>query len=150
ARGLAAIPAVPVRSRDEIGTLAAAFNRMAADLARAEGHLVEASKFAFAGELAAGVAHEVRTPLGVLRSSTQLLERSLEIHDDESRELLHLMRDEVDRIEHVVSGLLELARPRDLQLEATPIGPILLRAVEFIEVQAREKGVAITCRAADR
>ena len=103
-RGGGPPPIVRLRSRDEIGTLTAAFNRMAVDLRRAERELVDAAKFAFVGELAAGVAHEVRTPLGVLRSSAQLLERSLDAKDDEARELLQLLRDEVDRIERVVSG----------------------------------------------
>jgi signal transduction histidine kinase len=142
-RGGTAVAAVPVRSRDEIGTLAAAFNRMGVDLRRAERELVEAAKFAFVGELAAGVAHEVRTPLGVMRSSTQLLERSLEAKDDEMRELLQLLRDEVDRIERVVSGLLELARPRTLQLTACALGQIVFRAADFVDAQAREHGVVL-------
>ena len=142
-------PPIAVRSGDEIGTLAAAFNRMAADLGRAEHRLVEAAKFAFVGELAAGVAHEVRTPLGVLRSSTQLLERTLPSPDDETRELLHLVRDEVDRIEGVVSGLLELGRPRELRIEAASLGPILWRAADFVDAQAKEKGVAVVRRQGD-
>jgi signal transduction histidine kinase len=116
---------------------------MSVDLRRAERELVEAAKFAFVGELAAGVAHEVRTPLGVLRSSAQLLERSLEAKDDEARELLHLVREEVDRIERVVSGLLELARPRELRPEPAPVGQIVFRAADFVEAQAREKGISI-------
>ena len=135
--------AVAVRSRDEIGILAEAFNRMAADLKRAERELVDAAKFSFVGELASGVAHEVRTPLGVLRSSAQILERTLPVRDDESRELLRMLRDEVDRIERVVSSLLNLGRPREKHIEATPLGPILSRAVAFVEPQAREKQLAL-------
>jgi signal transduction histidine kinase len=142
-RGDGPPPAVVVRTRDEIGTLAAAFNRMAVDLAAAERRLVDAAKFAFVGELAAGVAHEVRTPLGVLRSSTQLLARSYAPPDAESRELLQIMRDEVDRVERVVSGLLELGRPRELRLEAAALGAIVFRAADFVEAQARGAGVAL-------
>jgi len=145
-RGHPSIPTVPVRSRDELGALATAFNRMAADLTRAEVRLVEAAKFAFVGELAAGVAHEVRTPLGVLRTSAQLLERSLQTTDEETRELLHLLREEVDRIAGVVSGLLELGRPRELRLEPARLGQVLGRAADFAEMQARAKGVTITRR----
>jgi two-component system, NtrC family, sensor histidine kinase HydH len=138
---------VSVRSRDEIGALTAAFNRMATDLKRAERELVDAAKFSFAGELAAGVAHEVRTPLGVLRSSTQLLERSLEVKDEDSRELLRLLRDEVDRIERVVSALLELGRPREMHTAPSPLGQIVLRAADFVDAQARQKHVTIRRRA---
>lgn len=139
----APVPTVTVRTGDEIGALAAAFNRMASDLGRAERRLADAAKFAFVGELAAGVAHEVRTPLGVLRSATQLLERTLHAPDEESRELLHMLRDEVDRIERVVSGLLELGRPRELRLESAPLGQILWRAADLVGVQARERAITI-------
>jgi len=148
-RGARPASIVPVRSRDEIGTLAAAFNRMAADLKRAERELVDAAKFSFVGELAAGVAHEVRTPLGVLRSSTQLLERSLEVKDDESRELLRLLRDEVDRIERVVSALLELGQPRVMRPEPVPLGQILFRTADFVDAQARQKHITIRRRTTD-
>ena len=66
-----------VRSRDEIGQLAGAFNGMAADLQRAQDDLVAAAKFASVGEIAAGLAHEIRTPLGIMRGSAQMLEPAL-------------------------------------------------------------------------
>ncbi len=146
-RGARPSDPVLVRSRDEVGTLTSAFNRMAADLKRAERELADAAKFSFVGELAAGVAHEVRTPLGVLRSSAQLLERSLEVKDDEAHELLHLLQDEVDRIERVVSALIELGRPREMHPEPSPLGQILFRAVDFVDAQARQKHIAIHRRA---
>jgi len=146
-RGAGPAPTVPLRSADEIGTLTSAFNRMSIDLRRAERELVDAAKFAFVGELAAGVAHEVRTPLGVLRSSAQLLERSLEPKDEESRELFQILRAEVDRIERVVSELLELGRPRELRPERTALGHVVFRAADFVEVQAREKRVSVVRRA---
>ncbi len=142
-RGGGPAPTVALRSGDEIGTLTSAFNRMSVDLRRAEHELVDAAKFAFVGELAAGIAHEVRTPLGVLRSSAQLLERSLEPKDEESRELFQLLRAEVDRIERVVSELLELGRPRQLRPEPTPLGHVVFRAADFVEAQAREKRVSV-------
>ncbi|MGH8442162.1 MAG: ATP-binding protein, partial [Nevskiaceae bacterium] len=142
-RGERPAGAVAVRSSDEIGILAEAFNRMATDLKRAERELVDAAKFSFVGELASGVAHEVRTPLGVLRSSAQILERTLPVRDDESRELLRMLRDEVDRIERVVSSLLNLGRPREKHIESTAIEPILARAAAFVDAQAREKQVTV-------
>ncbi len=143
------VPVVAVRSRDEIGSLALAFNRMGRDLERAERELVDAAKFSFAGELAAGVAHEVRTPLGVMRSAAQLLERSLEPRDDEARELLNLLRDEVDRIDRVVSALLELGRPRQMQPEPAALGQIVFRAADFVETQARQRRISIQRSACD-
>jgi signal transduction histidine kinase len=141
-RGDAAAQQVPVRTDDEVGTLATAFNRMASELEQAQRDLVEASKFAFVGELAAGVAHEVRTSLGVLRSSAQILEGSLPADAGaDTVELAQLMRAEVDRLGGVVNDLLSLSRPRTLHLEEMPIAEPVRRAVELLEPQAREAGI---------
>lgn len=134
---------VPVRSQDEIGQLAESFNRMASELKRAQDDLLVAAKFAFVGEVAAGVAHEVRTPLGIMRSSAQLVGRSLPADRAESRELVDTIIDEVDRLDRVVAGLLELARPHEHLFEATLLKPVLERALDFIDAQAREKSVAV-------
>jgi len=137
-------PPVPIRSHDEIGTLAAAFNTMGTALRRAQEDLLAAAKFAFVGEVAAGVAHEVRTPLGILRSSAQMLARSLPADQGQSAELVDMIVGEVDRIDRVVAGLLEAARPRAPLLEPTRLAPFLARAIDFIEPQAQEKRVTIT------
>lgn len=142
-RGERPIAAIPVRSGDEVGTLTEAFNRMASDLARVEHELVEAAKFSFVGQLAAGIAHEVRTPLGVMRSSAQLLAQSPELKNEESRELLQLLQDEVDRVDGVVSALLDLGRPRQVHAQPTPLGALLLRAAKFVEAQASQKRISI-------
>jgi len=134
---------VEVRSRDEIGQLAAAFNTMTAELKCAQDDLLTASKFAFVGEVAAGVAHEVRTPLGILRSSAQILARSVPAADPEGAELVQMIIEEVDRLDRVVGGLLELARPREPLVEPTPLAPLLARALDFADGQAREKNISI-------
>jgi signal transduction histidine kinase len=142
---------VPVRGADEIGVLASSFNDMASRLDRTQRDLVEAEKFAFVGELAAGVAHEIRTSLGVLASSAQILERSLPAGASaESAELAQMVRAEVARLGGVVNDLLNL-RGRPLRLEAVAVSEVLGRAVEFVSPQAREKGVrvAFTPLAAD-
>jgi len=51
--------------------------------------------------------------------------------------------EEVDRLDRVVAGLLELARPRALVIEPTPLAPVLGRALDFVEGQAREKDITL-------
>ena len=143
-RGETTTGSVPVRSEDEVGTLAVAFNEMAAELDQAQRHLVEAEKFAFVGELAAGVAHEIRTALGVLRTSAQMLERSLPRDSGaEATELAQMIRAEVDRLAGVANDLLTLDRARPLHLERVRISEPVLRAVDFVAPQARQRGIRI-------
>ena len=144
ARGDASRREVPVRSEDEVGTLASAFNQMASDLDRAQRELVEAEKFAFVGELASGVAHQIRTSLGVLGSSAQILERSLPKDTEGSAgELAQMIREEVGRLGDVVDDLLTLDRARPLRLEVVPISQPVFRAADFVGPQAQAKGIRI-------
>jgi signal transduction histidine kinase len=135
---------VPVRTEDEVGAVAESFNQMASELDQAQRDLVEAEKFAFVGELAAGIAHEIRTALGVLGSSAQMLERSLpEEGGAEAAELAGMIRAEVGRLGGVVNDLLTLDRVRPLELEAVRASELLTRAAEFVAPQASEKGVTL-------
>jgi signal transduction histidine kinase len=143
ASGEATVPVVSTTSRDEVGELAAAFNQMAVDLRRAQSEVLEAAKFAFVGELAAGVAHQVRTALGVLRSSAQLLAPARDSSDAETRELIQIMHDELDHLAAVVNQLVNLGRPRELAIEPTGLAGVVARAAEFVDPQARAKGVTI-------
>jgi signal transduction histidine kinase len=134
---------VTVRSHDEIGTLASSFNTMAGELARAQEDLLVAAKFAFVGEIAAGIAHEVRTPLGIMRGSAQMLARAVPPEHPECGELAEMIIGEVDRLGRVVTGLLELARPRSPSFEPTALAAVLDRALDFLAGQAREKGIVV-------
>ena len=134
---------IPVGSSDEIGELAAAFNAAATDLQRARDDLVIASKLAFVGELAAGMAHEIRTPLGILRSSAQMLGRQGGSSVERREELVAMIIDEVDRLDRVVTGLTDLARPHELQIRTTHLDEVLGRVLDFVAGQAVERGIVV-------
>jgi len=145
-----AMPMVRTELRDEVGELAAAFNQMTVDLRRAETQLLEAEKFALVGEVAAGMAHEVRTTLGVLRSSAQLLQPMLESEGGEAAELVEIMLEEVQRLDGVIAGLLTRGRPRPLLLEPLHLSGPVFRAVDFAAPKARSKSVTIAKIDADQ
>jgi signal transduction histidine kinase len=137
---------LPVRTHDEIGQLTTAFNAMAGDLRQAQDDLVAAAKLASVGEIAAGLAHEIRTPLGIMRGSAQMLGRSLGEEGRRTSELVDMIVGEVDRLERVVVALIELGRPHQPSIEETLIEPLLMRAVEFVSGQATSQHVTITHR----
>lgn len=137
---------VVASSHDEIGELATSFNRMASDLTRARDDLLSASRLALLGELAAGMAHEIRTPLGIVRSSAQLLGRRIGDGDARNAEMIEMIVSEADRLDRVVGSLLEIARPHEPLLEPTPLGPVLGRALDLLAAQAEERGIAVQRR----
>jgi signal transduction histidine kinase len=138
------LPLLPVRSRNEVGQLTHSFNQMTAELKRSHEETLSAAKFAFAGELAALVAHEVRTPLSVMRSSAQMLADGSTACAADTTELVETIVAEVDRIERVVTGLIQLARPLEQRLEPTRLGELLARAADFVAPGAERQGIRIT------
>src|SRR5262245_12217099 len=98
------------RATGEIGVLASAFRTMTESLSAAQAEALVQSRRAFLGEIAANIAHEVRTPLAVLKTSAQLLARQ-ELPPDERRQLAMHVTAEVDRLNGVVTSLVDLARP---------------------------------------
>ena len=90
--------------------------------------------FATVGELAAGLAHEVRTPVGVIKGAAQYLSREAVPKD---REFLSIIVEEADRLNSVVTEFLEYARPEDRPRRQIPLREPVERALERL---LREKG----------
>ncbi len=107
---------VPVRSRDEVGTLAASFNRMSSALDRAQ-HLRR--------QMTADVAHELRTPLSIIVGHLDAVDEGVLPANGQT---IGIMRDEAVRLSHLIDDLrtLSLADAGELALARTPIEPGLL------------------------
>ena len=81
-------------------------------------------RLASVGRLAAGVAHEIRNPLGSLKGFLQYFQRKLPLNDQD-KAYLSVMMNEVDRLNTVVSNLLEFARPKEPVFEDAQIADML-------------------------
>jgi two-component system, NtrC family, nitrogen regulation sensor histidine kinase GlnL len=99
-----------------------------------EEDLKRADRLALMGTLAAGLAHEVRNPLGGIRGAAQLLRRSVD-GDPSVCEFTDIMIREVDRVNQLIEQLLDLSRPADLELVPVNIHEIL-EDVLLLESQA--------------
>ena len=103
---------IPVRTRDEIGRLAQAFNDMAQELKETRAiqeELRKSERLVTVGEIAAGIAHEIRNPLGVIKNSAQTMKEK-KMKKEEEKELLNFIIEESERLEKVVRDFLQLAR----------------------------------------
>lgn len=105
---------------------------------RLEAELVRASQLSLIGELAAGLAHEIKNPLAGIQGAVDILIRRREVGDDE-RMALEGVRREVVRIDTTVRALLERARPRALKPAPTSLTEVARRAV----VLARDHAASI-------
>ena len=105
-----------VRSSDEIGALAQSFNEMIEKLSVSEKRLVESEKLATAGQMAAGLAHEIRNPLTSIKMLGQVLQGRLK-EEPENHQMLTSMVKEIDRLDGIIKELIERTKPGDLNLE---------------------------------
>ncbi|MEJ2283912.1 MAG: ATP-binding protein [Desulfobacterales bacterium] len=102
-------------------------------------------RLASVGRLAAGVAHEIRNPLSSIKGfATYFKERYQEFPQD--RQTAAIMIQEVDRLNRVVSQLLEFARPVNIKPQKINLNTLIDDSTKLIEKQATEKGIAVKTR----
>jgi signal transduction histidine kinase len=147
---------IPVRRDDEIGRLAAGFNAMCERLQSSQRALIEeqeerrrteeglrkAEHLASVGQLAAGLAHEIGTPLNVIGGRAEALRKKLEGNEVASRNL-SIIVSQIDRISHIVRRVLDFARAREPKVAPTPLDGVVRSVVEFLELQFEQRGVRI-------
>jgi signal transduction histidine kinase len=142
-----AIGVPPDARGGEVGELTKAFVSMIRDIVQTQQNLVRASKLAVVGEMSAVIAHEVRTPLGILRSSAQMLRREAGI-SEEGRELVGFIDSETDRLNRLVSAMLDTARPRAAARTTVDMHTLIHRSIAMLGAQAEKKGVVVSERPA--
>jgi len=122
--------------------------RAAEQLAEANAHLRQAEesvrrsdRLAALGQLSAGLAHELRNPLGTIKTSAEMLHGAVSAENDVAREVAGFISSEVDRTNSLVTRFLQFARPLQLRLEKADLAQALDRAVAMVEQEA--PGIAI-------
>jgi signal transduction histidine kinase len=118
----------------EIHNLAASVNRMTDRLLEERGHLVRAEKMASVGRLAAGVAHEVGNPLGAINGYLHLL-RTAVPGSSEAREALAGLDRESARIDRIVRGLVDYARPKPRNPGEVDLNDAARNVIELLTTQ---------------
>ncbi len=102
---------IDVSTPDEFGALAQQFNAMTAALKEHQSKLLQSEKLASVGRLAAGVAHEINNPLGVILGYVRLMRKRA---DAATNEDLAVIEEETLLCKEIVEGLLDLSRPQQV------------------------------------
>ncbi len=95
----------------------------------------QAERLAALGRLAAGLAHEIRNPLGSISGSVEMVREANELQE-EDRRLLTLVLGEVDRLNDLVTTMLDIGRPRELELASFDLASLAAEVARVAEADA--------------
>jgi two-component system sensor histidine kinase HydH len=112
-----------------IRTQSAKYKAIAEQLTAAEAAMRRSERLAALGQLSAGLAHELRNPLGSIKGSADLLARSASQKDPMAKELAEIISAEVDRTNSLVTRFLDFARPLEPRREPADVADVIDRAV---------------------
>jgi signal transduction histidine kinase len=109
--------------------------RLKEELSRAE-HLSSL------GKLTAGISHEIRNPLGIIRSSAEHLQKKMAQLDPENR-IPQIIVEEAGRLNDIITDFLNYARPKEPKRVACRVEDIIEKNLAFLEAQLKEKGCGV-------
>ncbi|HJV66714.1 MAG TPA: HAMP domain-containing sensor histidine kinase [Geomonas sp.] len=128
---------------EEVEEKVASLNRANAEIVEARNEAIRSEKMASVGLLAAGMAHEIGTPLAAIMGYTGLLAEELS-DDEEKSDYLRRIGVETRRIDRIVRGLLDYARPKGTGIERVELVPLMEKIVELLRAQGALKRLEVS------
>jgi len=109
---------------------------------RLKERLAHAERLSSLGEMAAGISHEIRNPLGIIRSSAELLKKKVAKVDPQNK-IPDIIIEESSRLNRIITDFINYARPRSLNMTPCRVEEVIDKNINFLEAQNREKGYVI-------
>ncbi len=149
------IPSIAESSRDEIGRLTRSMNIMLKrldenkrelkdhisslekanrDLQQAQNEIIRSEKLASVGRLAAGIAHEIGNPIGIILGYLELINKNKST-EDEKKDFLNRVQSEITRVNQIIRQLLDFSRPSNGEPEETHIHELIMNTVAILTPQ---------------
>lgn len=135
---------------DEVGRLADAFNYMIEEvnshinqIREMEEQMRRTESLSALGELSAGMAHEIKNPLGIIKSSADIIKDKSET-DSQNGVLAAAISEEATRLAKILETFLQFARPRPPMMSPCRINEILERAVDLLSTDMSRGSIAIS------
>jgi len=110
---------------------------------RLEDKLNQAERLASLGEMVASVSHEIKNPLGIVRSTAEILNKRLRDQAPGSKHLAEIIITETSRLDDIVREFLDFARPQVPQFSEVQINEIILKVEEFMAPEFSKNGITV-------
>lgn len=144
--GRGEVPPASERGDREVVAVGAALRRLAIDLREREARLVASERMAAVGQLAAGVAHEVNNPIGIIRGYLRTM--IPEAQNAQVQDELRILDEEAQACQRIAEDLLAFARADDLRTDDVEVVEFVTDLVHRLEAAGQLAGADVTVRVA--
>ncbi|MBN2366206.1 MAG: HAMP domain-containing protein, partial [Calditrichaeota bacterium] len=143
---------VPVNSRDEIGDLTQSFNHMVLELQKnreKEKLLQQKEKLASMGQLAAGVAHEVKNPLNAIHLTIDHLKDKYSPEDENALAYINTIQGEINRLDKLVDNFLNFVRSEHLRKQKTNVNGLISDVLDLLHREIESCNIRVEVQLQD-
>ena len=109
---------------------------------RLKERLARAERLSSMGEMAAGISHEIRNPLGIIRSSAELLKKKV-AKVDPANTIPDIIVEEASRLNRIITDFINYAKPRSPNFAGCQVQEVIDKNITFLEAQINEQGYVI-------